>query len=869
MSNFFQLNQKNFLIYICVLLNTHLLFSQSVHFEWAKEFASNRVYGSEVSMAIDSKKNVYSTGLFTGTADFDPSPGVFNLTALNIDLFISKLDSNGNFIWAKRIAGNTETVPYSIAIDALDNLYFTGHFSGTTDFDPNIGIFNLTASSHDVFICKLNSSGNFVFAKKFSASFGFCCDYARSIVVDKYRNIYTCGRFNSTVDFDPNAGSYNLTANSDIFISKLDSNGNFIWAKQMGGSGIDEAFSITLDRSGNILTAGSFQGTADFDPSLATYNLTSVSSQDIFVSKLNPNGNFMWAKRFGGGGNFFDNANSIAVDTIGNVFTTGLFFGTADFDPGPGVYNINSPGISDVFISKLDSNGNFVWVKNMGNGGNVVGTSICTDLSGNVYTTGYYSNNVDFDPGFVVFYLYGTNLNSNTFISKLNKNGDFVFAKSFWNNSNVSQPIGTEIKIDSKENLYIGGYYKGTPDFDPNLTTYTLTSPSFDNSFVVKLNSCTLPNAPTITIPPANLTLCAGNSATLSATSSGMLNWYNDPLGTILLYSGYSVITPALYFPFYTIYAQAYTCDASPMTPVTFTINPAPTIIVNNGSICQGNSFTMTPVGAYTYTFSSGSPIVSPISNTTYTIIGTSINGCLDTTMCGVFIFPSPTITVNNGAICSGNSFTMTPTGAYTYTFSSGSAVVSPTSNTTYSITGASWQGCLGSNIALSSVTVNPSPTVMIISTSSLLCIGNTATLSASGALNYIWSTGSNLQDIIVSPPITTSYSVTGFNSFLCSNTNSIAQNISACSGVNKFIKSEESVIIYPNPMNDKLYVEVSKYFDTAKIEIYNATGELVLKQILYKSQSIVDPCYLSNGLYFAKITIDNENIFIQKIVKQ
>ncbi len=308
---------KKLLIYLYILLNTHLLFPQSVSFGWAKEFESNRVYGSRVSIAIDSKKNVYSVGLFTGTADMDPGAGVFSLTAAsNADLFITKLDSLGNFIWAKQIAGNNETVAFAMDVDALDNIYFTGHFVGTTDFDPNTGVFNLTAASHDIFICKLNSVGNLVFAKSFFGTTNYCCDYPRSISIDKDKNIYTCGSFNGTVDFDPNAGNYSLTSNSaDVFVSKLDSLGNFVWAKKMGGSDIDQAFSLKLDRSGNILTTGSFKGTADFDPSVSSYTLTSVSSQDIFVSKLDPNGNFLWAKRFGGGGSFFDVGNSIAVDT--------------------------------------------------------------------------------------------------------------------------------------------------------------------------------------------------------------------------------------------------------------------------------------------------------------------------------------------------------------------------------------------------------------------------------------------------------------------------------------------------------------------------------------------------------------------------
>ena len=864
------MNSKKCLVYLYVFLITNVLFSQSVSFGWAKQFESNRVYGSNVSIVIDSKKNVYSVGLFTGTADFDPGPGIFNLTTSNSDLFVAKLDSLGNFVWARQIAGNNETVPFSIDVDSQDNIYFTGHFVGTTDFDPNASVFNLTAASHDIFICKLDSSGNFVFAKSFHGTINYCCDYPRSIAIDKHKNIYTCGSFNGTVDFDPNVGNYSLTSNSaDIFISKLDSLGNFVWAKQMGGLDVDQAFSLTLDRSDNILTTGSFKGVSDFDPGNSTYTIASVSSQDIYVSKLDPNGKFVWAKRFGGGGGFFDVGNSIAVDTSGSIFTTGLFFGTADFDPGVGIYNITSPGMSDVFISKLDSNGNFEWAKHMGSGGNIVGKSICTDQSGNVYTTGYYSNGVDFDPGTGIFYLYCSNLTSNTFISKLNSNGDFVFAKSFWNNNSGSQPYGTEIKIDSQENVYIGGYYKGIPDFDPNSGIYNLSSLNFDNSYVVKLNQCTLPNPPIITIPSTNLILCSGNSATLTAISEGIVNWYDSPSATMSSYSGDSVITFAINDPFYTFYAQAYTCDAGPMTTVTFTINVTPTVTVNSGSICYSDSFTMTPNGANTYVFSSGTAVVSPTTNTTYTITGTNINGCENNALSYVYLIPSPTITVNNGIICSGKTFTINPSGTDYYTYSSGSAIVSPTSNTTYTVTGTSSQGCQSSNMALSSVSVNPSPTVTAVSSNSLLCTGNSATLIASGAQNYIWSNGYNLPYIIVSPLINTSYTVIGTNSFGCSNTYSLTQNVSDCLRVLELTINEQRAVIYPNPINDKFYIELLTCFDTANLELYNIVGELLLKEILYNPHTIINSSGLYNGVYFAKIIIDNKTTFIQKIIKQ
>ena len=164
-----------------------------------------------------------------------------------------------------------------------------------------------------------------------------------------------------------------------------------------GGASSEYGYSIAVDSSGNVYTTGYFQGTVDFDPGTGTSNLTSAGSTDVFVSKLDSSGNFVWAKRLGGASS--DYGYSIAVDSSGNVYTTGYFEGTADFDPGAGTSNLTSAGSGDVFVSKLDSSGALVWAKGFGGTSNDRGQSIAVDSSGNVYTTGYFAGTVDFDPG--------------------------------------------------------------------------------------------------------------------------------------------------------------------------------------------------------------------------------------------------------------------------------------------------------------------------------------------------------------------------------------------------------------------------------------------------------------------------------------
>ncbi len=369
------------------------------------------------SVALDASGNVYTAGDFRGTADFDPGPATFNLTSAGgFDAFVSKLDSNGNLLWAGRIGGTSSDELLSVAADASGNVYTVGAFQGTADFDPGPGTFNLTsAGDFDAFVTKLDSNGNFLWAGRIG---GTVTDEPSSVALDASGNVYTVGFFQGTADFDPGPGTFNLTSAGDFdaFVTKLDSNGNFLWAGRIGGTVTDEPSSVALDASGNVYTVGFFQGTADFDPGPATFNLTSAGIEDVFISKLDSAGNFLWAGRIGG--TVADGPGSVALDASGNIYTVGRFDGTADFDPGPGTVNLISAGGIDAFVSKLDSNGNFLLAGRIGGTSVDIATGVALDASGNVYTVGFFRGTADFDPGPGTFNLTSAGL-EDVFISKL------------------------------------------------------------------------------------------------------------------------------------------------------------------------------------------------------------------------------------------------------------------------------------------------------------------------------------------------------------------------------------------------------------------------------------------------------------------
>jgi hypothetical protein len=392
------------------------------NFVWAKSMGSN-LSDYANGIAVDAAGNVYTTGHFTDTCDFNPGAGVFNVIAFGFgDTFVSKLDAAGNFVWVQQLGGIYVSIGYGIALDPFGNIYTTGYFNGTADFDPSGGTFNLTsAGGRDNFISKLDPAGNFMWAAQIG---GLNNDNGVALAFDAAGNVYSTGAFQGTADFDPGVGTYNLTTSSpsdyDIFISKLSSTGNFIWAKQVGSTSLtDGGASIACDASGNSFTTGSFSGTLDFDPSAATYTMTSAGGSDAYILKLDASGNFSWAKKWGGVSG--DGCADIALDASGNIYTTGSFYGTTDFDPGAGVSNLSTFGGTnyDVFISKLNAAGNFVWAKQLGGTLNDLATSISVDASNNIYSTGYFNGTADFDPSASVFNLTASAGNPDVYIQKM------------------------------------------------------------------------------------------------------------------------------------------------------------------------------------------------------------------------------------------------------------------------------------------------------------------------------------------------------------------------------------------------------------------------------------------------------------------
>ena len=384
------------------------------NFKWAKSIGGIQ---NDFGMAIttDSFGNIYTTGIFVGTVDLNPNAGTQTVTALGADMFIIKLDSSGNFIWAKSVGGHVES--YSIKTDKYGNIYTSGHFNNTSDFDPGTGINNLTASGslhRDVFILKLNSNGDFQWAKNLG---GDSIDGSSSLSIDMSGNVYSTGIFSDTADFDPGLAVYNLISsnNSSAYINKLDSMGNFIWAKQIIGNSGGQ--SIKSDLNGNVYIVGFFTDTADFDTGSSIFNLISVGNDDMFILKLDSSGNFLWAKQIGG--TYKNIYYGLGIDYENNIYTSCIFNGIIDVDPNVGVVNLNSNSNYDAFILKLDSNGSYKWAGQLEGSQTKWPHSVFVDNNLNIYITGHFSQTADFNPDSVAVFNLTSKGSVDVFILKL------------------------------------------------------------------------------------------------------------------------------------------------------------------------------------------------------------------------------------------------------------------------------------------------------------------------------------------------------------------------------------------------------------------------------------------------------------------
>ncbi|WP_170928594.1 SBBP repeat-containing protein [Deinococcus hopiensis] len=357
------------------------------------------------SVATDSNGFIYVAGFTDG--NFANTFGSYSR-----DAFIAKFSPSGNLIWVKQFglqvfdhSGDDE--PTGVALDSGGNVYIVG----------NIG------QGTECFIAKFDSSGNQQWIKYYGTT---GTERTSGVAVDQGGNIYTSGYTNGVFP-----GNGNTSENA--FIMKYDPSGNQVWVKQFGAAGSETARDIAIDSSENIYVAGDTEGTFP--------NNTSSGSSDVFLAKYTSSGSQLWVKQYGT--NRSESASGIAIDSTGNIHTVGNTYGAFPGSTNPGL-------LEDIFISKYDSNGSPVWIKQLGTAYADYGMGIATDSNNNAYITGFTKG--DF-PGYV------SNQIEDVFIARYNQSGTQQWLKQF---GSSSLDDGFGISVDLNNNIYAVGYTGGT-----------------------------------------------------------------------------------------------------------------------------------------------------------------------------------------------------------------------------------------------------------------------------------------------------------------------------------------------------------------------------------------------------------------------
>jgi len=807
--------------------------SSAGNFEWAIQLGETD-FETARKVVTDKNGNVIIAGYFHNTIDFDPGPSVYNLTSAGgQDGFIAKYDSSGNFLWAHAIGSSGTEDFYGLAADTAGNVYSVGYFQNTIDFDPGSGITNLTATGGNAnFFWKLDKDGNFIWVKQIAYTF------ANDLALDANANIYVTGGFYGTVDFNPGSGTYNLTASGfgeDAFVMKLDKDGNFQWAGKMSGSSDEAGTSVWYDSATkHILVGGRFEGTVDFDPGNGTTNLTSAGNYDGFVESFTTSGTMVWAKGFGG--TSYDEVSALRTDAPGNIHFTGAFDLTCDFDPSNGTSNLTSNGSSDGYLAAWDSSGNLTSVFQIGGALDDWSLQLDVDDEGSIYTCGYFSWTVDFDPGIDTF-------NLSTFTG-----WDGFLAKYC-----TSYTIQKFITICLGDSVFAGGAYQTQSG-----VYYDYYNPTIgcDSTVITDLTV----NHPTVDLGN-DTAMCSNQSLLLDAENSGSQFLWSTGATTQTIQISAGGIYSA-------IVTDAASCVAT--DTIVVTVNPSPLVnLGSNTSICAGDSIFLDAGNAGSeFIWNSGATTqtIYVSSGGNYAVIVTNEFGCTGSDAIHILLNQLPQVDLGSDTgFCDGDSVLLdagNPGSQFLWSSGQTTQTIYASSSSSFSVTVTDNNDCQNSDTV--NVTVHPLPQISFAyDGDTTVCLS-----SASFPLPLAYPQGGLYSGDGISENVFNSaiagvgdhaITYTYTDSLGCTNDSSFVITVVICTGIKL---ANAAVDVYPNPSNGIIVIERSEPVQET-ISITDASGKMIRQiSIDNSSKATIELGGLAEGIYFLK----NENGFVSKI---
>ncbi|MBX3043400.1 MAG: SBBP repeat-containing protein [Candidatus Kapabacteria bacterium] len=445
-------------LFLCVGLN---LYSQTWEFLEKPEILKNgkgySTHDQTFGIIEDGSGNLYHTGYFEGEIQFGNS----NLSSVgNRDLYIAKINKSGGWDWAVSAGGASTDFSRSIAADNNGNLFITGYYFGTCIF----GSHSLTAQNNsDIFVAKLSPAGVWLWARTASGG-GF--NRGNSITCDNVGNAYITGSFESSVSF----GSISISSfgSRDIFAAKINSSGNWIWAKKAGGTGSEDGVSIKYSSNDNFVAVTGFYSS---NSAFGQINLAASGGRDIFVSRIDTSGNWVWAKSAASSG--AEEAKALTVDNSGNILITGYYSSALTI----GLDNLPAGQGRDIFVAKLNKSGDWLWARYATGADTDEANAIGVDNSGNAYITGSFYSDLTINNNTL-----NASSDRNLFVARISSSGSWVWGRAATGSSTVD---GNGISVMSNGVSYIAGAYFENATFGST----TLTSKGDSDILIASISA--------------------------------------------------------------------------------------------------------------------------------------------------------------------------------------------------------------------------------------------------------------------------------------------------------------------------------------------------------------------------------------------
>lgn len=776
-----------------------------------------------LSCSTDASGNVFLTGqTASNTTTLIATSGSHQTTFVggSWDGFLVKFNSAGVRQWATYYGAFGSDYPYGSAIDGSGNVYICG----MTQSPNAIATTGSHQSSYgggmsDAFLVKFNTNG----VRQWGTYYGGAGDETGySCSVDGSGNAFLTGVTSTSVGTSvATPGSHQSIFGGNLFdgfLVKFNSAGTRQWGTYYGSNQQEYSYSCTNDGSGNVYITGEAGSSVSTEIATAGSHQSSFGggTLDAYLVKFNTSGVRQWGTYYGGTGGergYSCVTFSNSVYLVGPTTTTvaGVIATASVFQP-----NFSGGCCNDAYLVQFDGSGVRQWGTYYGgSNGDDFGWSCTVDASGNPYIYGNTSSTVT---GVIATAgahqtVWGGNV-YDAFLVSFDVNGNRI-SGTYYGGTGIEYAKGC--CADLFGNVYITGYSStssGTAIATPGSYQSVSVNPPLNNTaYLVKFFECNAaPPPPSDITPVANLIFCEGSATTLNVSGVGNINWYATSNSTVVLATGANYNTPTLSAGTYTYYAEANTCTVSPTrTSITLTVNPNPTVTASTPSaVCAGSVGCLSANGALSYNWAGPCGFSSMLQN--------------------------PCFPFSGSCMC------------------------------TYTVFGIDANSCL--NTATVCINVIAPPGIAANSTNSVLCVGQTATItSIGGSSTYTWNTSATGSVIVVSPTITTTYSVTGTAPNGCTNGTSITQTVSTCAGIDEDVPGNEFKV-YPNPTNGEFQIILGNSIEDAELKIYNAIGEMIITRKLFNPENKIDLNEFADGVYLLKIFRDKQLINQEKIVK-